>query len=82
MIYWEVAGNFGFWIFKKKARVSDRLDSEIDNLFVSNLRAIINKDRARHGQPLSNEIYMSCNFHFVVKVPGRSQRIKFDFLSR
>lgn len=40
---------FGF--FKKKAKGGDGLDSEIDRLFVSNLRAIINKDRARHGQP-------------------------------
>ena len=40
---------FGF--FKTKAKVSDGLDSEIDKLFVSNLRAIINKDKARHGQP-------------------------------
>ena len=40
---------FGF--FKNKAKGSDGLDHEIDKLFVSNLRAIINKDRARHGQP-------------------------------
>ena len=44
---------FGF--FKKKTKASDELNNEVDKLFVSNLKAIINKDRARHGQPPSDD---------------------------
>lgn len=37
--------------FKKKTRVTEVTDPEIDTFMATNLRAIINKDRERHGQP-------------------------------
>ena len=47
---------FGF--FKKKAKGSDGLDKDIDAMFVMSLKAIVNKDRERHGQPPCDNIRM------------------------